>query len=421
MKRFFIGLMVLILVVVAILWWRENRTYDGPVQTVKVSNEQIERGRYLSKAADCEACHTAAGGAPFAGGVALETPFGTIYGTNITSAPDVGIGRWTSDDFYKALTEGIAPGGRHLYPAMPYTSFKEITRQDSDDMYAYLMTRTPVNQPAPENKMSFPYNQRMALIGWNLLFLDSQPIKASSDGDSALWHRGRYLSNALGHCGECHSPRGLLGQVESDKPMQGGNLGRIIAPDITPTGLAARGWTPAAMNQFLGTGITDQATAFSEMHTVINLSTRFLTDEDRSAISTYLMGDKPPVAVGITVGQSDNNGRLTYLNQCAGCHSLNGEGKPHVAVAMKGNTTLRMADGKNLIVSILDGLPAQNFPNDESMQSMPGFSNRLSDKEIADLANYLRATWGGQAENITEAQVKELRQSTSSPSYNGNH
>lgn len=410
MKRFFLGIIVIAIIAIALLWWRENRIYDGPVQTVKANAEQITRGYYLTKAADCEACHTAAGGAPLAGGVPLDTPFGTLYGTNITPDPDAGIGRWTSDDFYNALTKGIAPGGRHLYPAMPYTSFKEITRQDSDDMYAYLMTRTPVNQSPPENKLPFPYNQRMALIGWNLLFLDDQPIKASSEGNSDLWHRGRYLSNALGHCGECHTPRGVLGQVESDNPMAGGNLGRFIAPDITPDSLAARGWTTTTMNQFLSTGITDKATAFSEMHTVIDLSTRFLTKEDALALTTYLMGDKAPEPAKMTTTQGNNNGRLTYLNQCAGCHSLDGEGKPHVAVAMDGNTTLRQPDARNLIVSILDGLPAQNFPNNESMQSMPGFSHRLSNKEIADLVNYLRATWGGQPEDITEKHVEELRQ-----------
>ncbi|GKX62144.1 cytochrome c [Pragia fontium] len=411
MKRLLLWGVIILLMIVALLWWRENRTYNGPVQHVKASEEQISRGQYLVRAADCEACHTGPGRAPFSGGVALDTPFGTIYGTNITPDPDAGIGRWTSDDFYSAITKGVTPSGRHLYPAMPYTSYKEITRKDADDIYAFLMTRSAVTQPAPENQLSFPYNQRMALIGWNMLFLNSAPIKPASIGASEQWLRGQYLSNALGHCGECHSPRGILGQVNQDKPMQGGTLGRILAPDITPEGLSQRGWTPESLSQFIGYGITPQTSAFADMHTVINLSTRYLNNDDKKAMASYLMGDHPPTATQYQAGQGNENGRLIYLNQCAGCHSRDGEGKPHVAVAMKDNSTLRLTDANNLIVSILDGLPAQDFPNGESMQAMPGFAERLSDSDITALVNYLRVTWGGQPENITETQVKALRQS----------
>ncbi|MFT2790066.1 c-type cytochrome [Serratia sp. T13T92] len=408
-KRLALLIVLIAAIVIAVLWWRENRSYDGPVQQVTSSNEQIARGRYLTQAADCAACHTAAGGAPLAGGYPLDTPFGTIYGSNLTPSADQGIGRWTKDDFFQALTQGVAPGGRHLYPAMPYTSYKGISREDADAIYAYLMSRPAVDVAIPANDMPFPFNQRMALIGWNLLFRNSDPLPASSQGSSAEWQRGRYLSDVLGHCGECHTPRGMLGQMEVNKPMQGGDLGRFIAPDITPQALAQRGWTPEDLSRFLSTGLAPQGSAFSEMHMVVDLSTRHLTPEDHRALVTYLMGDKPPQPVAAKIGQGSDAGRITYLDQCSACHERDGAGIPHVAVAMRDNATLRQPDGKNLIVSVLDGLPAQQFPGNESMQSMPGFADRLDDAQIAELVNYLRVTWGGLPADITAEQVKALR------------
>ena len=319
-KRLALLIVLIAAIVIAVLWWRENRSYDGPVQQVTASSEQIARGRYLTQAADCAACHTAAGGAPLAGGYPLDTPFGTIYGSNLTPSAEHGIGRWNKDDFFLALTQGVAPGGRHLYPAMPYTSYKGITREDADAIYAYLMSRPAVDVAIPANDMPFPFNQRMALIGWNLLFRNSDPMPASSQGDSAEWQRGRYLSDVLGHCGECHTPRGMLGQMELSKPMQGGDLGRFIAPDITPQALAQRGWTPEDLSRFLSTGLAPQGSAFSEMHMVVDLSTRHLTPEDHQALVTYLMGDKPPQPVAAKIGQGSDAGRLTYLDQCSACH-----------------------------------------------------------------------------------------------------
>ncbi|CAI1978459.1 Gluconate 2-dehydrogenase cytochrome c subunit precursor [Serratia fonticola] len=408
-KRLALLIVLIAAIVIAVLWWRENRSYDGPVQQVTASSEQIARGRYLTQAADCAACHTAAGGAALAGGYPLDTPFGTIYGSNLTPSADQGIGRWTKDDFFLALTQGVAPGGRHLYPAMPYTSYKGISREDADAIYAYLMSRPAVDVAIPANDMPFPFNQRMALIGWNLLFRNSDPLPASSQGSSAEWQRGRYLSDVLGHCGECHTPRGMLGQMEVNKPMQGGDLGRFIAPDITPQALAQRGWTPEDLSRFLSTGLAPQGSAFSEMHMVVDLSTRHLTPEDHRALVTYLVGDKPPQPVAAKIGQGSDAGRITYLDQCSACHERDGAGIPHVAVAMRDNATLRQPDGKNLIVSVLDGLPAQQFPGNESMQSMPGFADRLDDAQIAELVNYLRVTWGGLPADITAEQVKALR------------
>ena len=237
-----------------------------------------------------------------------------------------------------------------------------------------------------------------------------------SMGSSPAWQRGRYLVNVLGHCGECHTPRGIAGEMELSRSLTGFALGRVAAPDITPAGLAARGWTAAGLRAFLGRGIARQGSAFSDMHPVVMLSTRNLTSEDLNAVVTYLLGDDPPppapppaidpAQIGVA---ANGTGRLSYVALCAGCHGLEGNGVPHTAVAMRNNSTLRLADPRNLIVAMLDGIGWQNFPHRESMQAMPGFSDKLSDGEAAALANYLRVTFGGQKGDVAAAAVRALR------------
>lgn len=378
----------------------------------KSSPEQIARGRYLAHAADCAACHTAPGGAPFAGGVKLDSQFGTFYGTNITPDPKHGIGMWSADEFYGALHDGVTPKHK-LYPAMPYTSYRQMSREDSDAIYAYLMTQKPAAVPNVASDLTFPYSVRFAVRFWDMLFLKDTLPDASS-GQSADWTRGRYLANALGHCAECHSPRGAFGQMQGALTLQGGTLGRIGAPDITPTALAARGWTSADLQAFFATGVAKQGSAFGEMHPVIYLSTQHLNADDLRALSTYLLGDAPPQPAPLVTVKFDDTAQLTagrhlYLDSCAGCHGIEAQGKPHVVVGMDGNATLRQADPRNLVTSILDGIEGQRFPGIENMQTMPGFAGTYGDEQIAQLANYLRVTWGGQPGDVTADKVKSLR------------
>jgi mono/diheme cytochrome c family protein len=225
----------------------------------------------------------------------------------------------------------------------------------------------------------------------------------------------RYLVNVLGHCGECHTPRGALGQMELSRPLTGFTLGRIAAPDVTPSGLASRGWDAAGLNGFLGSGLASQGSAFADMHPVIMLSTRQLTAADRDAMTTFLLGDSPPPAAALAVvvapaaSPANDAGRTSYVALCAGCHGLEGAGVPDTIVALSGNTTLRLSDPRNLIVTILDGIAAETFPHLQSMQAMPGFADKLSDAQAAALANYLRGHWGGQPEDVTPATVGGLR------------
>ena len=389
-----------------------NERPDEPAaSTHETAAEQIVRGGYLAKAADCAACHTIPGGAPFAGGVKLGSPFGTFYGTNITPDAVHGIGRWSAAQFYKALHDGVAPD-KQLYPAMPYTSYRTMSRADSDAIYAYLMAQKAAAVPNRDPELMFPFNVRFAVMFWNILFLKDK-LPDASVGTSADWTRGQYLANALGHCAECHTSRGAFGQMNGARALQGSMLGRVVPPDITPAGLAARGWTSADLQVFFATGISRQGSALGEMHPVVMLSTRHLSQGDLRALSTYLLGDAPLPPTPVQPGSADAAqvavGRASYVAVCAGCHGREGEGKPHVAVSMQGSSTLRQADPHNLIVAMLDGVDATDFAGTESMQAMPGFAATLSDDELAHLANYLRSSWGGQLGNVTAARVKALR------------
>jgi mono/diheme cytochrome c family protein len=391
---------------------RSGKT-GGPVQAITAPADVVARGKYLAEAADCAACHTAPGGAPFAGGLPMPSGFGTIYATNITPDPDYGIGRWSAEDFWRALHDGIRRDGQQLYPAMPYTSYRGMTRADADAIYAYLMRRPPMKVANRTTELNFPFNIRLGMLGWNMLFLhDSLP--AVSAGSSPAWQRGRYLVNVLGHCGECHTPRGIAGDMKLSQALTGFALGRVAAPDITPAGLASRGWTGRGLRTYLGRGLVRQGSAFGDMHPVIMLSTSNLTAEDLDAVAIYLLGDDPPPPAPPASDTTESAaatgaGRVSYVALCAGCHGLDGNGMPNTVVAMRNNSTLRLADPRNLIVAMLDGIGAENFPHRASMQAMPGFSDKLSDAEAAALANYLRVTWGGQKGDVTAAAVRALR------------
>lgn len=405
-------IIILVILVIVGFDFYERLRPSGSKQVLNSAPELIERGRYLATAGDCASCHTTKEGAMYAGGYKIDTAFGTIYSSNITPSADYGIGRWTADDFYRSISEGVSPIHRNLYPAMPYPYYANITREDSDAMYAYFMSVPAVDEPSPSNELSFPYNQRAMLMGWNMLFFDKSPLPAVSKGDSDAWKRGEYLVNTLGHCAMCHTPMGDFGEVEREKMFTGNVMGRFSAPDITPEGLAARGWTQQDLERYFAEGIAPQGSAFSDMYLVVHNSTSQLTPKDISAVATFLLGDQAPApkVVDVKADALQGTGYDSYLNMCSGCHNLDGSGKPNVSVPLVGNSTVMNPDSRNLIVSILDGLPWQSFPNDERFQSMPAFATELSDDEVATLVNFLRTAWGDLSGDVTVEDVKALRE-----------
>ncbi|WP_339413498.1 cytochrome c [Pseudomonas sp. EA_35y_Pfl2_R5] len=385
-----------------------------PLAAQAADKQLIERGKYLARAADCVACHSIEGGAEYAGGLPLESPFGTIYGTNITPDKQYGIGEYSADDFYRAVAEGERRDGSNLYPAMPYTSYHLLKREDSDAIYAYLMSLEPIAKPSPQTDLSFPFNLRFGLSFWNMLYKDSVQLQPA-EGKSEPWQRGQYLVEVLGHCGECHTPRNVIGALQQDERLQGAVMLGYEAPSLLADDLAARGWSTDDLATFLKHGISAQGSMFNEMYPVFHHSTQYLPKDDHKAMATYLLGDQPPEprkVASVALDQLDESaqqGRQHYLNVCAGCHGVAGEGIPHVAVAMEGNTTLRLTDARNLLRVIDDGIKEQQFTGFERMQPMPGFSDTLDDSQMLDLLHYLRQTWGGLDAQLTAEQVSQLR------------
>lgn len=251
----------------------------APVLLAHADEAQVKQGQYLARAADCMACHTAPGGAPYAGGLPIVSPFGTIYGTNITPSKEHGIGLYSDDEFFAALTEGKRRDGANLYPAMPYTSYHLMPRADSDAIHAYLKTVEPIERAAPVTRLSFPFNVRLGLMGWNMMYGKDVKLE-SAEGKSEAWKRGQYMVDVLGHCGECHTPRGLPGAMQQDKRMTGGILNGYLAPSLLATDLAARGWNHQDLSSFLKHGMSAQGTMFNEMFPVFHNSTQGLSDPD---------------------------------------------------------------------------------------------------------------------------------------------
>jgi len=376
-----------------------------------------ERGAYVAVAADCYACHTAKGGAPWAGGLPLQTPFGTIYASNISPDKENGIGNWTRADFHHALRDGIGKGGKHLYPAMPYASYRQMTPEDVDAVYAYLMTREPMKVANKKNELVFPFNIRQSLTFWNLVNLPGEK-PANDPARSEVWNRGHYLADALAHCGECHTPRNLMQGMEPSKYLQGTLIEGIVAPDITKDGLTRMGFDVPLLASFMKSGISAQGAMTNQMFDVVHFSTQYMSDDDMKALSAYLFdldavpeqsatpAAPKPVEVAPELVAS---ARGTYTNLCSGCHGAEGQGIPHVVVPLATNASLRIVDARNFVHTVLHGISAQRFPGLERMQPMPSFEDKLTDQQMADLANWARATWGGQQPDVKPEDVAKVR------------
>jgi nicotinate dehydrogenase subunit B len=377
---------------------------DGP-DTFLYSPQALERGRLVAAAGDCVVCHTAPGGAANAGGFGLETPFGTIYSTNITPDNETGIGRWSYAAFERAMRHGIHQDGRQLYPAFPYTAFARLSDGDLQALYGYLMSQPAVKARAPETRLAFPYNLRPAMAGWNLLFHDATPFKADP-ARSAEWNRGAYLVEGAGHCAACHSPRNALGAEKTGLSyLGGGEAEGWSAPALNQLAGGKLPWGRDELYQYLRTGFSARhGVAAGPMAPVIH-GLAELPESDVRAMVTYLMElpGQAPQAAPVTVPapakaaaasvaapalQRHVNGERIYQNACAVCHEA-GSGptlfgvKPLLAL----NTNLHAAVPDNLVQVILNGIQT---PANDALGYMPGFRDSLDDRQIADLLGYLR-------------------------------
>jgi len=374
----------------------------------------IQRGRYLAQAGDCISCHTVKGGKPFAGGYPVETPFGTIYSSNITPDVVTGIGNWTGDDFYRSMHSGRRKDGQYLYPACPYPWFTKMTREDINDLKAYLDTLEPVRAIPPENDLIWPLGWRQFMAGWNLLFFDEGEYTPRQD-ESMTWNRGAYLVNGVGHCAACHTPKNVLGASDKDKALQGGDAGEgWFAPSLTGherDGLGS--WTIKDIAQYLKTGANKDTASTGPMTEVVMNSTQHLSDADLAAVATYLKSipahQAPTTAPEDIDDQAMARGKGLYVDQCMGCHMADGKGQDEAFPPLAGSPPIQAENAQTLIQVVLAGDHMADPPSLPTGLAMPAFDWKLNDQQVADVLTYVRNSWGNRAPPVSANDVAEVR------------
>ena len=363
------------------------------------------RGAYLVAAGDCIACHTALGGAPFAGGRAIETPFGTVYSSNITPDAQTGIGTWSREDFWRALHDGRGKDGRLLYPAFPYPNFTQVTREDADAMFDYLRTVPAVARRNVPHEVRFPYNTQLALTAWRAMYFRPGVFEPQA-GQSAQWNRGAYLVRGLGHCDACHASRNLFGAVSHQLDLGGGliPMQNWYAPPIA-------GWDAQHVVALLATGATPRAMAMGPMAEVVYRSTQHLTREDASAIAAYVSSSAPPPARQPKSAERRvlERGASVYGEHCAECHGDQGEGAMPAYPALAGNPSVNAAVAANGIKAILNGGYAPSTKGNPRPYGMPPFFSTLDDADIAAVLTYIRTSWGNGGGPVSAADVERYR------------
>jgi alcohol dehydrogenase (quinone), cytochrome c subunit len=386
-------------------------------------------GEYLARAGDCVSCHSAPAGEAFAGGLKMGSPLGNIYSTNITPDPETGIGSYSLEDFDRAVRRGIAKDGHRLYPAMPFPSFAKLTNEDVAALYGFFMKQVPpVHRENLKNEIPWPLSIRWPLAIWSFVFTTSGSYVAKSEYD-ADWNRGAYLVQGLGHCGACHTPRGLAFQEKAlDESgavyLSGALLDAWYAPDLrrdARTGIGS--WLKDDLIDFLKYGHNGDGAAFGSMIDVVNNSTPYLSDGDINAIATYVKSlpatsTQQPVAyddattAALRSGHASQPGTSVYAGTCANCHGFDGNGFTPYIPALAGNPVVLDNDPSSLINLVLNASDPLVVKGTPDAYRMPQFRQQYSDQDVADVVTFIRNGWGNQAPVVTAADVAKLRKST---------
>ncbi|MEY8770108.1 cytochrome c [Erwinia sp. ACCC 02193] len=392
----------------------------------------IKRGEYLARAGDCVACHTKMGGESFAGGLAMATPIGKIYSTNITPDKKTGIGDYSYDDFQKAVRHGVAKNGDTLYPAMPYPSYAVVNDEDMHALYAYFMHGVkPVEAENRKSDIPWPLSMRWPLSIWRGLFAPDVKAFQAIKGQDAVLARGQYLVEGLGHCGACHTPRSLTMQ---EKALNDGEGSDYLSGSSSPidgfTANNLRGdsrdglgrWSEDDLTQFLRYGRNDRTAAFGGMTEVVQHSLQHLSDEDITAIARYLksLGAKDLNQVGFTPddkvakalwkGDDSKPGASVYVDSCAACHKTDGSGYKRFFPQLSGNPVVLAEDPTSLIHIVISGATLPGVKGAPSAIAMPAFGWRLNDQQVADVVNFIRTSWGNTAkEQVSASDVAKVR------------
>jgi mono/diheme cytochrome c family protein len=395
--------------------------YADSIELVSPASDQNKLlGAYLSRAGNCMGCHTAKDGVSFAGGRRMHTSFGIFITPNITPDKKTGIGHWSKQDFWLALHRGESRDGRMLYPSFPYTEYTKVTRKDTDAIFDYLMSLSPVSKDNPSSKIFFPYNLKPLLYFWRKLYFKEGVFKPDNS-KSKGWNRGAYLVQGLGHCSACHSSRNLLGASQKEKfigkKMTGANW---YAPSLTSRLEAGSGELEInEITEFLTSGITKSAVASGHMATIIRQSLQFMLPEDIRAIAIYLQSigkensDIAP-AESFPVLSKNIRSRLVqggklYKQYCEDCHQSSGRGVPGIYPSLAGNRSVTMASPLNTILSVMNGgFPPTTIGNPRPY-GMPPFQQIFQDEEIALVVSYIRNTWGNHSSLVTEIDIERSR------------
>ena len=374
---------------------------------------QIERGRYLAVASDCISCHTVPGSRqPFAGGRAIETPFGNIVAPNITPDRETGIGAWSDEEFDNAIRRGIRHNGARLYPAMPYTAYTKMSRDDVVAIRTYLNTVTPVRNAVVANTLPFPFNIRTSMRVWNALYFTPGEYKPDAQ-KSPEWNRGAFLVDGPAHCGACHTPKSFLGGDKTDQYLQGSYLQGWSAPNITnDTRLGLGGWTVDDVVAYLKAGHNRITAATGPMGEEIALSSSHMRDADLKAIATYLKS-LPGAQNAPRPLPADNSfmlaGGAIYRDQCSACHGLDGHGVPRLFPSLADSSMVRSDDPTTLIRIVLRGARSVATASDPTAPGMPSYGWQLDDPQVAAVLTYLRNTWGSAAPAVSTQDVSRAR------------
>ncbi len=411
-----------LLIVLALAGWvawqnlRGDLHAPGADSSVPVTPELVARGSYLALAGNCAGCHTARGGAPYAGGRGIATPFGTVYAGNLTPDADTGLGAWSAGDFWRALHNGRSRDGRLLVPAFPYPHYTQVTRADADALFAWLRKLPAVAQANTAHTLRFPYDSSLALALWRALFFRPGEFQPRPE-QSLEWNRGAYLVQGLGHCAACHAGRNLLGATRDDAALAGGEIPQQnwYAPSLSdPAQAGVAHWPRADVVALLQTGISPQASVLGPMADVVFRSTRHLQADDLQAMATYLQAlpqqAVPPAAVREAPDPAVlAEGARLYERDCSDCHGRQGEGVPGAYPALAGNRTVTMDPPTNVLRVILAGGFPPTTAGNPQPHGMPPFQGRLSPAELAAVATSIRQSWGNRAPAVLPQDVLRLR------------
>ena len=422
MKRLLIGFAFGVLALVLVVWLLnlrgEDKIHDAP-QPPEPTAEQVRRGAYLARVGNCTVCHTDRGGAAYAGGRAIETPFGAVYSSNLTPDPATGLGQWSSAQFWRALHNGRSRDGRLLYPAFPYPNYTKVTRADSDAIFAFLRSLPAVAQPNREHALRWPFSSQAALAAWRALYF-RPGVYEPDPARPAEWNRGAYLVEGLAHCSACHGARNALGASANMMDLSGGliPMQNWYAPSLSsPAEAGVADWRLDDVVRMMQTGVSARGTVLGPMAEVVINSTQHWSEGDLRAMAVFLQALPQTAAAParkpapVSSAQAERGAKL-YGQHCVQCHGERGEGVPGAYPPLASNRAVLMEQTANLVQMVLHGGFAPATAGNPRPFGMPPFALVLGEADVAAVLTHIRTSWGNKSHPVSEFDVSRQRTSS---------